>query len=780
MFRKFFALFLFYILLLPNFAQAQNMDLRNTILGIHAFPYLNFPYDATDIVLQAIQNKSENSHNSIPVLQYDFYEKTSIDFVANKYAIEQQLQVKKETNDFIFRNIIAPFEPWLNYAKIAQNPNELDLTTFVTEDYKKIYTDNLRKKNGSVFLASRNVGLYESIGKQNIMDILDEAFGDIDLYKDENEMMLFSFKSPLGTKAAQIYKYRLLGKKLIEEDDCYEIAFYSENLKENTFAGYLYITADGKYALTKAVFTLNDPNSMNFIKELLIVHTYKKESSYYLPEKKVNTILLGHEIKGSLMVERTSAYTNYDFSAITDNKLWRDKHEKGYMNRDSAYWSNVRPIPLSLSQKQIEHLVEDASLNSVFINFQNALLILLNNHIPIGGIDGPVELGPITQLFSYNDMEGFRIKLGGNTMLSLNERLMLGGYVAYGTEDGRFKYRGDLTYSFLPRRKFMWDFPKRLLTLTYVDDLNIPGEDLLNSNRDNIAYSFSQTSTNNMSLQKIGQITFENENKHNFSYKFGGKYTFDKPMGVVKYMKASNGDTTTIDDISTAELSLSLRLSPNEQFFQNREKRVPIRRGDVELKLNHRVGIKGVFGSDYSYQITDFSAYKKFNLGNHIGNLDTRVYAGKVWNRVPFPLLFIPMGNQSYLYQQEKYNCMNFYEFTTDNFVSGNVDFMFNWSPFKLFMPKNKIKLSMGGRAIYGPLSDNNNPDLHSELFIFNQGVKPLGNQPYVEVNIGLANVLKFLRIEYIRRLTYLDNDDSDGGHSIKRGTILFAGSFAF
>jgi hypothetical protein len=48
-----------------------------------------------------------------------------------------------------------------------------------------------------------------------------------------------------------------------------------------------------------------------------------------------------------------------------------------------------------------------------------------------------------------------------------------------------------------------------------------------------------------------------------------------------------------------------------------------------------------------------------------------------------------------------------------------------------------------------------NNPDLHPGLFIFNNGVRPLGEKPYAEANIGLSGILKFFRIDYVYRLNY-------------------------
>ena len=121
---------------------------------------------------------------------------------------------------------------------------------------------------------------------------------------------------------------------------------------------------------------------------------------------------------------------------------------------------------------------------------------------------------------------------------------------------------------------------------------------------------------------------------------------------------------------------------------------------------------------------------------------------------------------------------MNYYEFTTDRFIAGNVKFQFNWSPLNWLSRQSKIKTSVGGKFIYGPLSDKNNPQLHPELFAFNQGIMPLGEEPYAEVNLGFANIFKILRVEYVRRLTYTQK--SIDGNKPTLNSFLVTGSFSF
>ena len=76
--------------------------------------------------------------------------------------------------------------------------------------------------------------------------------------------------------------------------------------------------------------------------------------------------------------------------------------------------------------------------------------------------------------------------------------------------------------------------------------------------------------------------------------------------------------------------------------------------------------------------------------------------------------------------------------------------------------------------GVFGDLTDKNNPMLTPGLFKLPEGTMPMGKQPYLEASVGLENILKILRIDYYRRLTYLDNP------GIKKGGVRIALRFSF
>ena len=621
---------------------------------------------------------------------------------------------------------------WISFTISAQNtPAEIhysvmDLlalryypfTQSADSIVKKVVEKNKNRNLSEVPIVDKKTSfdgmeeIYRLFGNQNTNCLIDEIFSPVDLF-DENTDFLFSFvQGPLTQEGLKKYKFYFSTERTMRDLPVYEIVFFPKNSDEKGFAGYLYVAADGTYSLIRTFFTLYHPSDS--MQDVLLTQIFETKDEQDLPLRSKTTFSMGSPIGGSFLLNQTFAYTD-------------------------------QPLPADFTD-----FIDNPSFSSEILRKNEKLIhILLTDHLTIGGEKGLIEWGPVSETVSYNEIEGLRLKASGNTTLQLNPRWLLGGSLAYGTKDQQFKYRGDVIYSFLPKDRVIWEFPKRQIGFSYAKDLNIPGQDLLNSSRDNIFSSFLQSRNYLMTLQNIAYLYYEQEFTNRFSFKIGGKYRHEQSIGNLHY-----------PNITNSEVNLSLRYAPGEVFLQNRHKRIYFRQGIVELNLNHRIGIKGVFGSKFAYHATDFKAHKKIPLPATIGSVNLQLSIGKMWSRVPFPLLFIPVGNQSYIFDMDNYNLMNFYEFTTDRFIAGNINFLFNWSPFRLFS-ESSIKTSCGIRSIYGPLSDNNNPALHPKLIHFNERIHPLGNTPYTEINVGLANIFQLLRIEWVHRLTPGNNKGS-------------------
>ena len=120
-----------------------------------------------------------------------------------------------------------------------------------------------------------------------------------------------------------------------------------------------------------------------------------------------------------------------------------------------------------------------------------------------------------------------------------------------------------------------------------------------------------------------------------------------------------------------------MRFAPGERAYNGRsgkESVFNLSKDAPVFKLSHQLGIKGVLGGDYNYNHTEISAEKRIWLSS-FGHIDAQIKAGKVWDKVPFPLLILPNTNQSITIQPEAFHMMNALEFVTDQYVSFNATY---------------------------------------------------------------------------------------------------------
>ena len=229
----------------------------------------------------------------------------------------------------------------------------------------------------------------------------------------------------------------------------------------------------------------------------------------------------------------------------------------------------------------------------------------------------------------------------------------------------------------------------------------------------------------------------------------------------------ANNTPQNIGRLTTSEFTAGVRYAPNEQFYQGKIYRTPIPSKYPVFTLDYAEGFKNVFDGGYAYQKLHARIDKRFYL-SQLGWSDVTIEGGKIFGQVPYPLLNIFRANQTYAYDLYSYNLMNFLEFVSDHYAALDIDqhfngFFFNKVPL---LKKLKWREVASLKAIYGGVTDNNNPSLHPSLYQYpvtgtGQPITyALGRTPYVEASVGIENIFKFVRIDLVRRFTYLDHPD--------------------
>jgi hypothetical protein len=381
-----------------------------------------------------------------------------------------------------------------------------------------------------------------------------------------------------------------------------------------------------------------------------------------------------------------------------------------------------------------------------------------------GFIDlGKIEIGPVTSFYSYNSVEGSRFRFGGRTTIDFSKKITLDGYVAYGAKDEMFKYNAGITYSLTPRT--IYQFPVKSVRVNLMKDLRIPGQEFQFGQADNILFSFKRGVDDKRFLNRTLKFEYLNEFENHFSYLAGYSFTRQSAEGNLHFIASENGTgTSEISFINVSELYLNLRYAPNETFYQGKQYRAtfPNKYPIIQLKM---AGGSQSINNDYDYLRFQFNISRRYYV-SILGYTDVMFEAGKIFGKVPYPLLFEHRANQTYSYQKNSYNLMNFLEFVSDRYVSLNIDHSFNGFIFNKVPLLKKLKLRelVTCKILYGRLYNSNNPEYENDLFLFPSdatGVPltyTLENKPYIEGSLGLSNIFRILRVDFIKRFTYLDN----------------------
>ena len=405
---------------------------------------------------------------------------------------------------------------------------------------------------------------------------------------------------------------------------------------------------------------------------------------------------------GTQQLEQEDIYAVFQTSAMT---------VQAHLIRCSNY-----PIPLSEPENLLPILLILLHDNLSYNMIVKPLEILVLGYISTGSYRNYFNIGPVSSIVAYNKVEGFRLRLGGITTAQLHPNWFFGGYAAYGFNDKRLKYQAQIIHR------------KPNLSFTHTYDLSVPG----NPANDNLFYSLQPgIAETKMQYVRTSELGYKKEWKNDFSLQTRIQYANYEAAGELQY-----------SEFQTATIGLQVNYKP--------------------FTFSHQTGLKAVLGSDYAYNYSQLNIKKQFDLENFVW-LETFIKADKTWDKAPFPLLSFPSTNQSLFIDSQSFMLMRPMEFVSDESVSLFATYHFNGLIFKQIpcLKRWKWREVLSASLMYGRLSDKNNPNLNpSGLFVFPNDVHPFASNPYAEMSVGIENIFKILRVDFFRRLSYLDEPD--------------------
>lgn len=714
--------------------------------------YTNKNNPAVELIRKVIENKKYNRKANFDYYEFEKYQK--LEFALSN--ISKGFKEKK-----LFQNFQFVFD---NLDSSRMNGKPL-LPVYLKEVSSDVWYRKDPKTVKEIIKGEKFVNFSQFLDDASLSEYFNYLYQDIDLYENNIPLFNVQFLSPIANLAPTFYRFYIMDTVLVDQDSCYRLAFYPRNRADFLFQGDLYITKDTSYAVRKVYMTVNKEIHLNWVKELLIQQKFRKVDSLgYIIEK--DEIMADFGIsaaKMGLFGLRSASYRNFKFNQPRQESDYKGSgiiEMKGMDERTDSFWVAARHDTLTSSEAEVYSSMDSLQKIPAFRRIMNVATLFLAGY----SVLGPVEIGPVNTFYSFNPVEGFRFRLGGRTTPRFSKKFLFETYSAYGFKDKKWKYFVGATFSF--NRNSISVFPVKELRLSYQKDTKIPGQELQFIQEDNFLLSFKRGNNNIWLYNEIFKLQFLNEFRNHTSLQLDLKDWKQSPAGDLHYNKVNyQDDSYNIDKLGTFEIGLTLRWAPKEQFYQGKLYRIPLPNKYPIFSLRFGLGMKNVLSGEYNYQSLSAYAFKRIYF-SQFGYADVTMEGGKIFGSVPFPLLFIHRANQTYSLQLQSYNLMNFLEFVSDEFVSLNVSQYFNGFIFNRLplIKKLKWRESFTFKMVYGGIRDENNPELNNTLYKFPQfdnGVAStysLEKKPYMEASVGIYNIFKFFRVDYVHRLSYLSN----------------------
>ena len=681
------------------------------------------------------------------------------------------------------------------------------VTVSIREHMSEEYYQRKPHREKKILQKKRIFGVEDLVSQGSFQENINAIFKDVEINDNSMNLLFNRFVSPLSsTLAVTFYQYYIMDTIMVDGYPCIDLAFVPVNSESYGFTGHLYIVNDSTYRLKRYAINVPPDINLNFVSNYSVEHTYKQlENGLWAPDR--TTTYAKFYImnnKRGILARQTKIYTGWDletpipketFSSLTADEV--ETNDSTAQRFGAAAWDTLRPEPLTKYENSVYDLVQEATANQKIASMIAAVNALTTEFVATTKArdldESKFDFGPIYQFVSWNMLEGVRIRVGGASTARLHDQFFFRGYVAFGTKDLRPKYNATFIYTFDKHKNQPYDGIRHHLQLSAQYDVEEPGQLTDVIRRDHILMSIP-TSTPTLGFDQYvfhAKAEYMKEWRNKFSIKASFDFMNNEAAGALKYERVQwnmNPDSTwtkswtNIPSYRDYEACVEFRYSPGSRVFIDRmgiESPFALEKDAPTIKLTHYVGFlddRHNGGDGFIYNRTEAMFDKRFWF-SAFGHLDMRVETGMIWQKVPFVHLYMPQSSGSIFLSKRAFNLMKPMEFLMDEYVSLYATYYMKGWLINRIPGLNKLKLRgvIGVSVVYGGLTKKNNPFLPTEagngLYALPQGTtfdqngyllsgtstSPIGKLPYIEINAGFENILKFIRIDYVRRITYND-----------------------
>ncbi|GAB3336118.1 DUF5686 family protein [Marivirga atlantica] len=556
--------------------------------------------------------------------------------------------------------------------------------------------------------------------------------------------------SPISKEAFSFYEYELKGNFEVDDKIVYKIGVYPKAENGITFEGDIYII-DKSWRLYESQLTLDNPLLGKF--ELSSSYIEDKAHSIWLPF--ACSVSLKEE-DDELIIYYHNIYYEFDFDKTVPpySKEARRIVSEEVLEKDSAWWHQIRPIALTDEEKRAYAAHSDnnkgqsvgTKTDSISTNSSDSLVSEKSNQLgrklmyAINTGEFPLNdhLFLQSNFFSFNTIEGGVIKPGLIYRNELNrKKYELSFSSRYGFASNTFYAKAGIDFEINPAK-----LSKASLSAgSYVEQISdnqsiseywnmaysLESENLIKLYKNNFVEGAFQTELFNgldVVLKSSYEVRYPLQNNSTYNWAKEDEYTYTPNQALI------NGEYVDFDKTDLVETSVLISYKHKRAFNLIKGRKVPLSSGFPLLRMKVDYGQLDVSYLRYVVNISDNWSLGK--LGQSKMGVSYGDYLSK--NNLTAIDYFHFMGNQTFVYQNQEqyglsYQTLSYYNrSTSDYFLGANFEHDFNALLFSWIPLLKKMGVKSYVMANY---LQTNLPD------------------PYTEIGFGLSSSFIPLRVNY-------------------------------
>jgi hypothetical protein len=694
---------------------------------------------ALRIIQRAIDNRDKNNPEKVHSFTYVSYNKmyATADLKAPSDSINSldSSKIKKVANDTSKKHKES-------LSKFLQKQYLFLLES--VSDRRFLYPDH----NHEEIVASRTSGL-----KDSPFALLATQMQSFSFYTDYISILGRDYMNPISPGGIKRYDYIIQDTLYNGKDTVFVISFHPR--KDKNFSGMkgvLYINNNG-YAIQNVLaqpINRHGTVTIHIQQKYEFVHNTQWFPVQLNTDWVYNNIMLNDSlIEGGVGGNDTTKNPDDEHNKlkIVSRSYIRDividtilkKREFGRVevefskkasNQSDSIWNKYRIDTLSQKEKNTYHFIDSLGHAEHFDRKLKWFETITTGKLRVGFTD--LDLN---KFLSYNGYEKFRLGAGLHTNDEISKFVSVGGYGAYGTHDGVFKYGGDIGFLFNPYSHLKLDF-------AYKNDvIESGGISFYNDDHFLSTEAYHDYFVNNMDKIEEKQASLSFDALRHFQFNvFGDQQTRSVTNGY-EFGVSNNELSVLSNQYQFTEIGVGIRFAYKEKFLKSPLGMISLGTKYPIVWANITQGLNGPLNGQFNYTKYDLKISKGIEI-HQVGYSSLELLAGYVNGNVPSTILYNGRASfeQYTVAVDNSFETMRINEFMSSRYVNifYSHDFMSYLFHIGHFRPHVKIVSHAG----WGNL------DYPGSQFFYSYRTMDKG---YYESGIELNNLLRssFFRLGF-------------------------------